>query len=272
MKYLFLFLIACFSNVSLAQDSITVPKTKFEIFLNFRHGFTGQVSNVPVEMRTPPKHEGDDWIYDDELTTGPLRDDTLYLNRPVLSMEFALAYNLDNNIQSGILLGLNFSNNGGPDNPGRHQQNQSGGSERGEGTSLRYYQVTVRALHVRLFLSYCTDWYKLISDVHFRFKIGTIIDPMGMRLAIDAGWDRWQQSTVWKTFTVAKQYQHGLFATFHLGQVRLDDKTKDEILGDAIIFAYIGFYLPLTHQNKTVDINYSLSQPRYLFGGIGLTF
>jgi hypothetical protein len=165
-----------------------------------------EVSNVPESVRAVPLHRDDSYISSLPFATRPIVDDGLG-NFSFSSVGFDLIATYRWLELGGRLSYVAVASD-------RVQQNQLGGTERGTGTSLRFYELEARnpvdllvTAGIRIpLVPPRVGW----SGI--RLVLGGEYDPIGTALQFRTGWDRFGEDENWRHFKAGRIYNHALYA------------------------------------------------------------
>lgn len=142
------------------------------------------VANVPRFVRAIPLHRDDDYLSGSSFATQPVVDDSLgSFSIATYSFELTASYRW---IETGSRLGWASVSSD------RVQQNQFGTTERGSGTSLRFYEVSSKVpISFVLFGGVRLPIVKpRPSWGGLALSLGAQYEPFGTPLHFRAGWDR----------------------------------------------------------------------------------
>ena len=164
------------------------------------------VANVPRFVRAIPLHRDDDYLSGSSFATQPVVDDSLgSFSIATYSFELTASYRW---IETGSRLGWASVSSD------RVQQNQFGTTERGSGTSLRFYEVSSKVpISFVLFGGVRLPIVKpRPSWGGLALSLGAQYEPFGTPLHFRAGWDRFNDDKVWRYIRIGKVQANGPYA------------------------------------------------------------
>jgi hypothetical protein len=193
-----------------------------ELLVAFRRSPGMTISNFPESIRDVPLHRDDEWLVGNTNMETPLPDTLLPLPSSY-AFDFRVEYHPTAFTFCGALIAVHSSTSGGVDSDERYQRNQYGDSDRGVGTSLRWYETDVGGAQVGVTAGLGTPWISLSRLVGMRLSCGGIYDLTGFSVQTTSGWDRWGSDEKWRTTTLARCYEHRVFSRFDVGLLESEE-------------------------------------------------
>jgi hypothetical protein len=213
-------LFACALLTSLpavAQDSPEAQGNKekksafrYDVAFSGTTGGSYRVSNVPQFVRAVPLHRDDGFLAGSPFATEPIINDDLgRFSLTDYSVELTSSYRW---LQAGGRIGWAYVSSD------RVRQNQFGGTERGTGTSLRFYEVDSKVpisfivfggLRLPL-VNPQTSWGGLA------LAVGAQYEPFGTPLHFRTGWDRFDKDETWRYFKIGQVQANGFYARLEI--------------------------------------------------------
>jgi len=234
----------------------------FDLSIGFRNSQFYRVSNLPLSIRDVPVHK-DDGFHGLE----PLPDRSFAFPRSV-SFDAEISFYLLPYISLGGGITYNPSPPSGVNGKNRYQQNQYGNSERGYGTSLRWYNVHLMNFQFVLTGSLVSPWLRFPPGLAFRTKAGGHYYPGGLKFFSSAGWDRWDKDQIWKSEVIARLYQQNLFLELDLAFHEFQDNYEPKFV--YLYFRILKSYDRFKLEDDFKDIVFERGTTPTISIGIGL--
>lgn len=192
--------------------------------------------NVPLSVRAIPRHPDDGWLAGYPEANNPLPESMYVLPRRDV-IELTVAKALNRFCSVGILYGTDMSGQG-KSAVDRYQQNQYGTSDRGYGTSLRYYERSNSDMSQFGLIGYLNSPWAKYKVLRARVRVGGFYGLISPSIVYKNGWDRYNSDQQYSTQTVARLHQDNIFVRGEIGGIIVN---SDYPRGLGIVSAYVQF-------------------------------